>query len=281
MEKKTLTNVFNIKKPIIGMIHLRPLPGSPNYSSSNINMERVIEIAVEEAKKLEKAGVDGLQVENIWDYPFIKGEEIGHETTAAMTAAAMKVKEAVNIPIGINCHLNGGKQALAIAKAVDAKWIRVFEWVNAYISRAGYIEGLSGKLSRYRSFLNAENVKFLCDVNVKHGSHFIVSDRPIVEQAKDAIEQGAESLIITGFETGKAPNANELKEFKSNIDKTVLVGSGVKMKNVKKLLKYADGAIVGSYFKENGNWKNEVKYKKAKEFMNKVKELRGELEIDE
>jgi len=155
MREKILYDIFNIKKPIIGMVHLRALPGSPNYSSSDIDMKKVIDIAVKEAKLLEKAGIDGLQIENIWDYPFVKGNEIGHETTAAMTAAAVKVKEAVNIPIGINCHLNGGKQALAIAKAVDAKWIRVFEWVNAYISRAGYIEGLSGKLSRYRAFLDA------------------------------------------------------------------------------------------------------------------------------
>lgn len=277
MKKSILTNIFNIKKPIIGMIHLRALPGSPNYSSSNMSMKKVIEIAVEEAKKLEEAGVDGLQIENIWDYPFLKGEEIGHETTAAMTAAAKKVEETVSIPIGINCHLNGGKQALAVAKAVDAKWIRVFEWVNAYISRAGYIEGLSGKLSRYRSFLEAEDIKFLCDVNVKHGSHFLVSDRTIIEQANDAIEQGAETLIITGFETGKAPNAENLKKFSSNVDKPVLVGSGVKKENVKELLKYSDGAIVGSYFKKNGNWKNEVVYKRAKEFMVKVNNLRGEL----
>lgn len=277
MEEKILNNIFNIKKPIIGMVHLRALPGSPNYSSSEINMQKVIEIAVKEAKLLEKAGIDGLQIENIWDYPFVKGNEIGHETTAAMTAAAVKVKEAVNIPIGINCHLNGGKQALAIAKAVDAKWIRVFEWVNAYISRAGYIEGLSGKLSRYRSFLDAENIKFLCDVNVKHGSHFLISDRSIIEQAKDAVEQGAESLIITGFETGKAPNSKELKNFKKNINNTVLVGSGVKKDNVEDLLRYADGAIVGSYFKKDGNWKNEVQYNKAAEFMKKVNNLRGEL----
>lgn len=277
MKKQILKDIFNIKKPIIGMIHLRALPGSPNYSSSNINMKNIIEIAVKEAKLLEKAGVDGLQIENIWDYPFVKGEEIGHETTASMTAAAIKVKEAVNIPIGINCHLNGGKQALAVAKAVDAKWIRVFEWVNAYISRAGYIEGLSGKLSRYRSFLHAEDIKFLCDVNVKHGSHFLISDRSIIEQAKDAVEQGAESLIITGFETGKAPSSDELKSFTKHIKNTVLIGSGVKNENVKDLLKYADGAIVGSYFKKDGNWKNEVHYNRAAEFMKIVNDLRGEL----
>ncbi len=277
MEEKILNNIFKVKKPIIGMVHLRPLPGSPNYSSSNINMKEIIQTAVKEAKILEKAGVDGLQIENIWDYPFVKGEEIGHETTAAMTAAAVKVKEAVDIPIGINCHLNGGKQALAVAKAVEAKWIRVFEWVNAYISRAGYIEGLSGKLSRYRSFLQAEDIKFFCDVNVKHGSHFLISDRSIIEQAKDAVEQGAESLIITGFETGKAPSAAEVKKFTNKINKTVLIGSGLKGENVKDLLKYADGAIVGSYFKKDGNWKNEVQYKRANDFMLKVNELRGEL----
>jgi len=112
---------------------------------------------------------------------------------------------------------------------------------------------------------------------VKHGSHFLISDRSIIEQAKDAVEQGAESLIITGFETGKAPNSKELENFKKNINNTVLVGSGVKKDNVEDLLRYADGAIVGSYFKKDGNWKNEVQYKRAKEFMEKVKALRGDL----
>lgn len=272
-----LEEIFSVRKPIIGMIHLKPLPGSPKYDKVSMDMNRIINIACEEARLLQKAGVDGLQIENIWDFPYLKGTKIDHETTAAMTAAAYKVNEITNIPIGINCHLNGGKPALAVANAVGAKWIRVFEWVNAYISRAGFIEGLSGELSRYRSNLSAEDIKFFCDVNVKHGSHFLVSDRSIVEQAIDAEEQGAETLIVTGFQTGRAPNADEVKDFSKNVGEPVLIGSGLKKTNVKELLIYANGAIVGSYFKKDGHWENNVSLDRTKEFMNEVFSLRKEL----
>lgn len=279
-EKRFIKDIFKQNKPVIGMIHLRPLPGSPLYDPANISVNKITEIALDEAIKLENAGVDGLQIENIWDYPYLKGSDIGHETTTTMAVIASKIKESVDIPIGINCHLNGGMKALAIAVAIEAKWIRVFEWVNAYVSHAGILEGIGGKLSRYRSFLKAEDIKFFCDVNVKHGSHFIISDRTIADQARDAESEGAEALIVTGFETGKSPTPEKVKEFLRNVQVPVFLGSGIDIANVSTLLKYADGAIVGSYFKEDSDWKKPVDGKKAEEFMKVVKKLREELKND-
>lgn len=269
-----LLDIFPVSKPIIGMIHLKPLPGAPLYNAAHCSMHDVIEIAVEDAFKLEAAGVDGLQIENIWDYPYLKGTAVGHETTAALAAAATKVKDAVSVPIGINCHLNAGHQALAVACAVGAQWIRVFEWVNAYVSHAGIMEGIGSEISRYRSHLQAHDIKFFCDVNVKHGSHFIVSDRTLVEQAHDAESEGAEVLIVTGFETGKAPTAERVHELTETVTVPVLIGSGMTRENVAELLQYADGAIVGSYFKRNNQWKMPVDEQIAREFMDVVKEFR-------
>jgi membrane complex biogenesis BtpA family protein len=274
-----LKEIFTKPKPIIGMVHLRALPGSPLYNSA-AGMNKIVGIAVEEARKLEAAGVDGVQVENIWDFPYLKGTDIGMETVAAMAVVASKVKDAVKIPIGINCHLNGGMQALAVAQSVGAQWIRVFEWVNAYVSHVGITEGIGGQLARYRSYLHAENIRFFCDVNVKHGSHFIISDRSIAEQAHDAESQGAEALIVTGFETGKAPTADKVREFKDSVNTPVLVGSGITAENAAELLQYADGAIVGSYFKTNNNWKNPVDGQKARTFMDSVERLRRSLGDD-
>ncbi|QUH30527.1 BtpA/SgcQ family protein [Vallitalea guaymasensis] len=271
---KVLEDLFPKKNPIIGMVHLRSLPGAPLYDPVNMNMDRIISIAVEEAKKLENAGVDGLQIENIWDYPYLKGSEIGHETIATMSVIASKVKDSVSIPIGINCHLNGGMEAMAIACACNAKWIRVFEYVNAYVSRAGFLEAIGAKLSRYRTNLSAENVKLFCDVNVKHGSHFIISDRSITEQALDAQIDGAEALIVTGFETGQAPTPKKVKEFADNINVPVLIGSGVTKENVGELMEYSDGMIVGSYFKKNNNWKNDIDESQVKEFVVEVEKNR-------
>ena len=279
-EKRFIKDIFKQNKPIIGMIHLRPLPGSPLYDPANMSVSKITEIAINEALKLQNAGIDGLQIENIWDYPYLRGSDIGHETTTIMAVIASKIKESVDIPIGINCHLNGGMKALAIAAAVEAKWVRVFEWVYAYVSHAGILEGIGGKLSRYRSFLKAEDIKFFCDVNVKHGSHFIISDRTIADQARDAESEGAEALIVTGFETGKSPTSEKVKEFSRNVQVPVFLGSGTDIANVSALLKYADGAIVGSYFKEGNNWKRPVDGKKAEEFMKVVKKLREKLKND-
>lgn len=279
-EKRFIKDIFKQNKPVIGMIHLRPLPGSPLYDPAHMSVNKITEIAINEALKLQNAGIDGLQIENIWDYPYLKGSDIGHETTTIMAVIASKIKESVDIPIGINCHLNGGMKALAIAVAVEAKWVRVFEWVNAYVSHAGILEGIGGKLSRYRSFLKAEDIKFFCDVNVKHGSHFIISDRTIADQARDAESEGAEALIVTGFETGKSPTPEKVKEFSRNVQVPVFLGSGTDIANVSTLLKYADGAIVGSYFKEDSDWKKPVDGKKAEEFMKVVKKLREELKND-
>ncbi len=278
--KGVLTEIFKVNKPIIGMVHLRPLPGSPGYDRSIMGMKEIIRIALEEARILEDNGVDGVQVENIWDFPYLKGEKIGPETAAALGVVAARVGEAVGIPVGVDCHLNGGRIALAAAIASGARWIRVFEWVNAYISHAGLTEGIGGELARYRHSLRADEIKFMCDVNVKHGSHFIISDRTIEEQAQDAESEGAEILIVTGFETGKAPTPEKVKRFSESVKAPVIIGSGLTEDNAPELLSFADGAIVGSFFKEGNDWKNPVDGKRVGSFMKKIHSLRRELSDD-
>ena len=272
-----INSIFKQKKPIIGMVHLYPLPGSPLYNPAQCSMDNLTEMALSDAVKLANGGVDGLQIENIWDYPYLKGQDIGNETVAAMTAIAVKVKEAVQIPIGISCHLNGGFAATATAVAAGAKWVRVFEWVNAYVSHAGITEGIGAKLARYRSFLKADNdIYYFCDVNVKHGSHFIISDRSISEQAHDAESEGADALIVTGFETGISPTYEKVLDFSKSTSLPVFLGSGITADNASQLLSCSDGAIVGSYFKKSGNWKNTVDGENVKIFMDAVNQYRNE-----
>ncbi len=258
------------KKPfVIGMVHCRPLPGSEEYVRGSFR--KVIRRAVEEAKILEEAGVDGLQVENMWDRPYIRGKDIGFETVAALSTIANEVQNAVDVPIGINCHLNGGRQALAIAAATEAKWIRVFAWVNAYISNAGFVEGIASEVLRYRRFLQIEDsVSVLADVCVKHGSHFIVNDRSLVEQAKDAEEYLADAIIVTGTRTGSAPLVEEVEEIQKNVHVPIFIGSGLDSKNVKDFLPYIDGCIVGSYFKVDGRWFNDIDPVRVRKFMKAV-----------
>ncbi|MHB8276292.1 MAG: BtpA/SgcQ family protein [Candidatus Humimicrobiaceae bacterium] len=267
-------NIFKTNKPVIGMVHLKPLPGSPLYENNKNSVKRIIEIAIDEAIILCENGVDGIQIENTWDYPYLKGHQISYETISVMTAAAIKIKENINTPIGINCHLNASLAALAIAKAVDAKWIRVFEFVNTYISQSGIVEAIGPLLMRYKKTINAEEIVLLCDVNVKHGSHFIISDRSLVEQANDIYTNGGDAVIITGFETGKPPSLENVEDISERIKLPVFIGSGIDLENISDFLKYCNGFIVGSYFKKNGDWKNVLDPKRIKSFMDLVKNIR-------
>lgn len=269
--------LFEKTKPVIGMVHLRPLPGSPLYDPAAMNMERILSIARDEAKMLEDAGVDGVQVENMWDIPYLPGRDIGPETVAALAVGVHEVAHCVSIPVGAECHMNGADLALAAAVAGGAKWIRVFEWCNAFISQSGYIEAIGGKVARMRRGLGAADIACLCDVNVKHGSHYIIHDRSVREQAMDVEAQDGDAVIVTGFDTGMPPTVERIDECRASVSLPILLGSGLTRENARELLSHADGAIVGSYFKKDGNWKNEIDPGRVVAFMQEVAALRKEL----
>ena len=274
---RQLQSIFREKKPIIGMVHLRPLPGSPMYDPASMDMTKILEIAVDEAKKLQDAGVDGVQVENMWDMPYNRPEDIGYETAAALAVGIYEVGKHVSIPVGAECHMNGAECAMASAVAAGARWIRVFEWCNAFISQSGFVNGAGGRVSRMRDRLKAGHILALCDVNVKHGSHYIIHDRSVKEQAMDIEAQGGDAVIVTGFDTGMPPTVDKVLECKAAIGIPVLLGSGLAEENITELLSAADGAIVGSTFKAQGKWQNPVDYYRTKAFMDRVVKLRDTL----
>ena len=274
---RKLENVFKNKKPVIGMVHLRPLPGSPLYDPSQMGMDRILKTAVEEAKMLEEAGVDGIQVENMWDIPYLQGDKITSDTVAALAVGVYEVCKNVSVPVGAECHMNGGDIALSCAISAGAKWIRVFEWCNAFISQSGYIEAIGAKVARNRHYLGADDILAICDVNVKHGSHYIIHDRSVEEQAMDIEAQDGDAVIVTGFDTGMPPTVERVLACKKAVSLPIILGSGINTKNISELLSAADGTIVGSYFKEGGNWKNPVSYERTREFMKEVERLRSSL----
>lgn len=266
--------LFKTSKPIIGMVHLLPLPGSPRYREGGMN--RVFERAEEEALVLEEAGVDGLQIENMWDLPYCKPERIGPETVAGLAAAASAILQKVKIPVGINCHINGVCQALAVAVAVGAKWVRAFELANAYISNSGIIEAAGPEALRYRRHLRADDIMIFGDFHVKHGSHYILSDLSVEEQARDVENCGADAVIVTGLKTGSAPTVEDIERIQKGASIPLLIGSGLSLTNLEELFPLSDGAIVGSSFKEGGNWRNRVDFERTSDFMKRVRSIRSD-----
>ena len=243
-------NKFPRMKPVIGMVHLPPLPGAPMYDPK-FSWNSIIEFALEDAFCLIEGGVDGIQVENQFDNPYLLPENIGPETVAFVTSVSCAIRQKFpTIPLGVHIMLNGCIHSLAVAKAANADWIRAYNVANVYISNSGYISASGPELMRYRNAIDAKNIMVFGDFQVKHGSHAITADRSIEEKAHDAENSLTDAVIITGAATGVAPDAELLKRIKKHVSVPILIGSGLSIDNLGELLPFADGAIVGSTFKE-------------------------------
>ncbi len=277
-EKKPLDAIFSVSKPIIPTLHLLSLPGAPYYDGGS--MEHILEYTMHEVEILLECGVDGFIVENHGDIPFIKPERFPYETVAAMTYVGAEVAKAAKkhgLGLGVNCLANAAIPALSIAKAIDADFVRVNQFVNAYVANEGFVEGLAGDILRYRKHIDAESIAIFSDVHVKHGSHAIVADRAVSEQAKDALFFASDVLVCTGNRTGDAPSNDEMKAIKINPDVPVVVGSGITIDNVDRILNIVDGGIIASYFKKDCVWYNAVEKDRTMRFMDKVRALRATL----
>jgi hypothetical protein len=274
-QKPTFGDLFPVAVPVIGMVHLKALPGTPDYDRGG-GVSAIIEAAVEDAKLLQSGGIDAIQVENQFDRPFLKGGEIGPEIVAVLAAAAVEVRRAVSLPMGINVHLNGVKEAIAVAQAAGAQWIRAFEIANAYVSNSGIVEAAGPQALRYRSAIGAESVLVIGDFHVKHGSHSLIADRTIIEQAADVEEAGGDGVIVTGVKTGLAPTRKEIEEIRAAVSVPILVGSGFSAQNAGELVPVIDGVIVGSSLKQGGVLHNQVDTKRVTALMEMMRNLRKE-----
>ncbi len=267
----SLEELFGCTKPIIGMVHLPPLPNSPKYQGNKV--ELILEHALRDAEALKEGGVDGVQVENIGDKPFMKPGQITDETTAIVAIVAREVRKATGLPTGVFILANGIEESISAAAASGAKWIRANMYNLAYIADEGLVESAAPKAERRKTNLRAD-VKIFADVLVKHGSHFLTQDLPLEYKVRRLEETGAEAIIVSGERTGAETPAERVKQVKQTATKPVLIGSGLTPENATTLLKTADGAIVGTYLKKEGKLQNPIDPERVKRLVNVVKRLR-------
>ncbi len=247
---------------IIGMVHCLPLPGTCGFDG---NYDKIIEQAVQDAITLEKAGVDALIVENMGDTPF--SALLNKRQVAALTAAAMKVKEAVNIPIGIDAAFCDSEAALAIAGVCGAEFIRVPVFVDTVLFSDGIIYPCAKQCITHRIQMGLEHVKILADVQVKH-AHMLNPQITVEMSAKDAEDNGADGIIVTGALIGAETPINMLHRVHNVVKIPVFAGSGVNAGNIHNQLQVADGCIIGSSLKKGGILTNPIDYDLVREVVN-------------
>ncbi|MBC6431093.1 BtpA/SgcQ family protein [Nostoc sp. HG1] len=242
-----LYQLFKTRSPIIGVVHLLPLPTSPRWGGS---LKAVIDRAEQEAAALASGGVDGLIVENFFDAPFTKNQ-VDPVVVSAMTIVVQRIQNLVTLPVGLNVLRNDGKSAMAIASCVQAQFIRVNVLTGVMATDQGLIEGEAYQLLRYRRELGCD-VKILADVLVKHARP--LSSPNLTVAVKDTIERGlADGVILSGWATGSPPNLEDLELACGAAAGTpVFIGSGANWENIDTLMQAADGVIVSSSLKRHG-----------------------------
>lgn len=242
-----LYQIFNTYNPIIGVVHLLPLPTSARWGGS---LRAVIERAEQEATALAAGGVDGIIVENFFDAPFAK-DCVDPAVVSAMTLIVDRIMNLVVLPVGINLLRNDAKSAIAIASCVNAQFIRVNVLTGVMATDQGLIEGQAHQLLRYRRELGTD-IGIFADVLVKHARPLGMPN--LTNAVQDTIERGlADAVILSGWATGSPPSFEDLELACAAANGTpVFIGSGASWENIGKLMKVADGAIVASSLKRKG-----------------------------
>ena len=250
-------------KPVIGMVHLMALPGSPRFSG---DLRAIRDAALRDAESLAAGGVHGIMMENFGDVPFYPGR-VPASVVAHVTAIAAEIRRAIpDVPLGINMLRNDGQSALAVAHAVGANFIRVNVLCGARVTDQGVIQGIAHDLLRERAHLGAHDIKIMADVDVKHSAPLAV--RPIIDEVDDTIERGlADAVIVSGAGTGKPTDPQHVRVVKGAAgDVPVFIGSGMSAATVEQF-DAADGFIVGTAFKRNGDVAEPVDIDRVRAFV--------------
>jgi uncharacterized protein len=242
-----LNQIFKTNHPIIGVVHLLPLPTSPRWGGS---LKAVIDRAEREATALASGGVDGIIVENFFDAPFPK-DCVDPATVSAMSLVVQRLMNLVSLPVGVNVLRNDARSAMAIASCVNAQFIRVNVLTGVMATDQGLIEGQAHQLLRYRRELGSD-VKILADVLVKHARP--LGSPNLTTAVQETIDRGlADAVILSGWGTGSPPSQEDLELATAAAKGTpVFIGSGASWENIPTLIQAADGVIVSSSLKRRG-----------------------------
>jgi membrane complex biogenesis BtpA family protein len=257
--------VFSSTKPVIAMVHVGALPGTP---ASRATVRELEAQAIAEARIYRDAGVHGIGIENMHDVPYLRGS-VGPEVVAALAIIARAVKEESGLPCGIQVLAGANHEALAVAHAASLDFVRVEGFAFAHVADEGIIESSAASLLRYRRNIGAEHVQVWADVKKKHAAHAITADVGIGETAAAAEFMRADAVIVTGAVTGAHPDDADIADVRARCRLPLYLGSGLTTDNVAQYYPLADGFIVGSFFKRDGRWSETVDPRRVEQFMSR------------
>lgn len=264
-----IKETFGTRKPIIAMCHVRALPGDPYYDGER-GMNKVVELARNDLTALQNGGVDAVMFSNEFSMPYLT--RVKPETTAAMARIIGELMESIQIPFGVNI-LWDPYASLDLAAATGAKFIREI-MSGVYASDFGLWNTSTGEIVRHKMRLGLKNLKLLFNIVPEAASY--LAHRDIIDIAKSTVfNTRADVLCVSGLTAGTETDSQIVSKVKSAVPQTaVFTNTGCRIDNIEEQLSIADGAVVGTTFKEDGKFENLVDQNRVKAFMDKVKSFR-------
>lgn len=259
--------VFEVSKPVIGMVHLGAMPGTPLFDSE----VDLVEAARADLHALQAAGFDAVMFGNENDRPY--EFQVDTATTAKMAYVIGQLKPDLSVPFGVNV-LWDPMSTVALGAATGAHFVREI-FTGTYASDMGIWAPDAGRAMRYRDRLGRPDMAMLFNVSAEFASS--LDQRSLSDRARSAVFSSIpDAVLVSGQITGEAAALSDLEAVKSVLpDTPVLANTGVKHATVKDVLAVADGCIVGSSLKVDGDTWNPVDHERAADFMARVRDVRG------
>lgn len=268
--KPWIKELFGVEKPIIGMCHMRAMPGDPQYAADK-GLEWVFEQARVEMLALQEGGVDGILFSNEFSLPYLTKVEV--ITVASMAAIIGEMKREIKIPYGVNV-LWDPRASIDVAMATGAQFVREI-FTGVYASDFGLWNTNVGEVIRHQHTVNADHVRLF--FNIVPESAAYLGGRQIADIARSTVfNNRPDALCVSGLTAGVETSAQTLKLVKEVVpDTPVFANTGVKLENIDEQLKVADGAVIGTAFKQDGNTWNPIDIQRVKVITEKARELRS------
>ena len=262
--------VFGAKKPVIAMVHLGAMPGTPLYDAE-AGVEGIIRGAKADLAALQAAGFDAVMFGNENDRPYEL--KVDTASTATMAYVIGRLRDQINLPFGVNV-LWDPMATMALAAATGARFVREI-FTGTYASDMGVWAPDAGAALRYQQRLAAGNVATLYNVSAEFAGS--LDPRSLPDRARSAVFSSIpDAVLVSGAITGEAARMVDLEAVKRVLpDTPVLANTGVKHATVAEVLKVADGCIVGSALKIGGDTWAAVDPERAADFMARVRAVRG------
>lgn len=269
MTVSRLHQLLGVDKPVIAMAHVPALPGTPRFRSGT-SVDELVDHVRRDVEHLLAGGVDAVMFCNEDDRPYTFNA--GTEIASSMAAIIGELKP-LDRPFGVDI-LWDPMSAMALAKATGAAFMREVV-TGVYESDMGIWAPDAAALYRYRRHIDADDVLVLANITPEFASP--LGSRTVAQRARSAVTSSlVDAILIAGPMAGAEPELSALIEATEAVGGAVpvLMNTGARADNVGRFLEVADGVIVGSSLKVDGQTWNAVDPARVSAFMERVREVR-------